>query len=567
MRARRARRRLSWVASHPAARPPLIPTPLLRRAFARIAPFVALSLVAGCRAPAVHVRDADREVYEIVRERREELAAGSPFTIARPDSTLRDRLLAGDVLDEPLDLMASLEIAAENSRQYQAQRERLYLAALDLTLERWEFSVKETGTFGAFLNGTGDDANTAGIFSLVGLRKLLGTGMSIIGDASIDLVRDVGHADAWDAVSNLSLNITQPFLRGFGRDIVTEPLTQAERNVLYEARAYERFRRTFAFDVSSRFFSILQREKVLENQIQNYDGLVVLRKRNEAFAEAGRLNEIQVDQARQNELSTENRVIETRQGLEAALDDFKFFLGLPIDTAIELDAGELLTLETWEELDVEFDEEDVLDVALSQRLDYLTDRDLVEDAERRVKVAADALRMGMDLELGASATSESNDLLDYRGSNVNWDATLTFDLPFDRLRERNTYRASLIALDVARRSAEESADAIRADLRDSIRRLSVAREGYAIQSGAVALAERRVESAQLNLEAGRADTRDVLEAQEDLVAAQNGTASAITEYILSGLGLYRDMELLRVSERGIEIDTEPLLARSEGVTP
>ena len=205
----------------------------------------------GCRTNAEYVEDADHEVYAIIQERRDALAAGEPFSIEPAGETLRARILAGQE-PEPLDLVACLRVAAESSREYQARREALYLEALDLTLERWRFSVQESGTFGAFLNGRGGDSETdAGVVSNFGLAKLLGTGLSMIGNIGFDLVRDVSSGDGWDAVSNLSLNITQPLLRGFGRDIVMETLTQVERDVLYEARRYERFRRTFAFDVAA----------------------------------------------------------------------------------------------------------------------------------------------------------------------------------------------------------------------------------------------------------------------------------------------------------------------------
>ena len=57
--------------------------------------------------------------------------------------------------------------------------------------------------------------------------------MFLVGDIGFDFTRDVLRSDAWDAVSRLSLGITQPLLRGFGEKVVREPLTQAERDVLY----------------------------------------------------------------------------------------------------------------------------------------------------------------------------------------------------------------------------------------------------------------------------------------------------------------------------------------------
>ena len=520
----------------------------------------ALALLASaCMAPDEYVLEADDAAYTIIQQRRDALAAGDPFTIEAPEGTLRQRLLEGHQLTA-LTLSELLIAAAENSRTYQDRRESLYLAALDLTLERWRFSWQPDAGATASVDGNGEQSGTAGVLSTVGVSKLLGSGAQVAGDVSVDIFRDIGSGDGWDAVSNLSLNISQPLLRGFGSQLVLEPLTQAERNVLYEARVYERFRRTFAYDVVSRFFGILRQVVTLSNERENAYSLTVLRERNEAFAEAGQLNEIEVDQARQNELSARNRVITAQRNLETQLDDFKLLLGLPIDVELPLDAADNLTLERWSFLLLDPPAQRVIDVALARRFDYLTSLQRVEDAGRKVAVAADDLRAGLDVVLSGNATSPEGKPANLGGgADRPWRLALDLDLPINNLPERNAYRESLITFKQAERSAQESADNITADLRDALRRLAAARESYGIQQNAVQLAERRVESTELNLEAGRASTRDVLESKDSLLQARNALTAELTDYILSGLALYRDMELLRVAEDGVSVDVEPLL--------
>ena len=66
-----------------------------------------------------------------------------------------------------------------------------------------------------------------------------------------------------------------------------------------------------------------------------------------------------------------------------------------------------------------------------------------------------------------------------------------------------------------------------------------------------------------NVEAGRADTRDILEAQEALLQAQNLTTAALIAHRLSQLALFRDMEILRVDETGIAVERSLLETRTE----
>ena len=527
-------------------------------------PVLLMALLAGCKSADEWRADADREVGEILAERQAELGVEAPFELERPADTLRTRLLgefeAGRAEPLTIDLVAALAIAAENSREWQDQRERLFRSALDLTLTRWNFAVQENGTLSAFLDGTGSQAESEGFLANFNLIKLLGWGTRFTGDIGIDFLRDVGSGDGWDAVSHLSLNITQPILRGFGRAIVEEPLTQAERDVLYEARAYERFRRTFAVRIADSFFRVLEQLDRLENEEANFQNLVKLRERNEAFAEAGRLTDIQVDQARQDEFRARDRLISARRDLEGALDDFKLTLGLPVELELALDEGGLRALEAWHGLRVDLAERDVVALALIHRLDHLTVVDRLVDAERGVLVAADALRLGLDLGVSADLASAEGRPLALHGDEITWGLDLGLDLPIDKIPERNAYRRTLIARDAAVRELEQSTDEVRSELRDALRRLAAARASYEIQQGAVGLAERRIESAALNLEAGRASTRDLLEAQDDLLTAQNDLAANLTDTILAGLELYRDMELLEVGEQGLQIDPDGLTA-------
>ena len=509
---------------------------------------------AACKSADEQRASADRAVYAILEARRAELGADTrTFTIEPPPDSLREQILGGKQLGT-LSLVAALDIAAENSRDYQTQKESLYLSALDLTLERFAFQVQKSGEFAALLNGDGDGADTASGAGNFGLTKLLGTGAQIVGDLGLSLARTLSSADGWDAVSNVSLAVTQPLMRGFGARIVMEPLTQAERNVVYEVRSFERFRRTFAVDVANRYFRILQQRDALNNEENNYDSLKALRVRNEELAKAGRVSQIDTDQALQDELRAKSSVITQTQRLESLLDDFKFFLGLPIDVAMELDQHELEQL-SGDEAPLP-DEKVCVEAALTHRLDYMNTLDTVDDRTRQVYVAADALRAGLDVGAAVHGTSKEGKPLAFDASSFDWSVTAVLDLPIDRIRERNDYRQSLISLVASKRSGEQQADTIRSDLRANLREAEARHETLQIQQNAVSLAERRVESTRLNLDAGRATTRDSLDAQQSLVLAQNAATAARLDYHLARLDLFRNIEALRVDERGLRIVTE-----------
>jgi outer membrane protein TolC len=141
-------------------------------------------------------------------------------------------------------------LAMINSREYQTRREDLYLAALPVTRERFSFAAQgffaenfireRTGALAQA--GKGDRA----IFQTnTGVGKLFSTGALLLfqfaNETVINLNRDLGTT----SVSTINLDFIQPLLRGAGRAVTLEPLTQAERNLLYNVRTYARFRKQF----------------------------------------------------------------------------------------------------------------------------------------------------------------------------------------------------------------------------------------------------------------------------------------------------------------------------------
>ena len=77
-------------------------------------------------------------------------------------------------------------------------------------------------------------------------------------------------------------------MRGSGRHIVQEPLTQAERNVIYAIYDFERFKRTFTVDIARGYLAVLQQMDEVDNTSQNYRSLKLRRGESRRLADAGR---------------------------------------------------------------------------------------------------------------------------------------------------------------------------------------------------------------------------------------------------------------------------------------
>jgi outer membrane protein TolC len=247
-------------------------------------------------------------------------------------------------------------------------------------------------------------------------------------------------------------------------------------------------------------------------------------------------------------------------------DEFNIFLGLPVGTPIQLDPAEFEKLRKDQPLLDAILEAEAIEHALAARLDYQNQLEQVVDSERRTRIAANALLPFLDVRVGYDSVSTPGVVLDH---SIDFDlvsAAVQYDFAIDRRAERNAYRASLIALQAAQRNADLEADRITANVREAIRNAKNARASYVIQTNAAELAARRVDSTRLNFDAGRAITRDVLEAQQALVDAQNTATTALIAFELSLLDLGLQIEALRVDASGIYFDQD-LIPELTGTEP
>ena len=165
--------------------------------------------------------------------------------------------------------------------------------------------------------------------------------------------------------SSLPLSFVQPFLRGGGRAVILEALTQAERNLVYQARIFAKFRQEFIVDMLTGG-SISQPGvgfalagfstggnndptigfiPVVQNMVE-----VDIDRRNVAYfeqlanlyqqlieGESSGLSRLQVDQVRSRLITARSALVTDVLTLRNTNDSFKQQLGLPPDTPMMVD--------------------------------------------------------------------------------------------------------------------------------------------------------------------------------------------------------------------------------------
>ena len=520
---------------------------------------VGLLALSGCLSPERAEKGADQTAEELTIAAWERAVGvtnifgiaygGDPIAPLVPDTNGIVRL----------SLKEALRIGSKNNRKFRTYKETVFVRALSLDSEAYVFSTTFSGMILGALSGDPEimkEAAGAGGDPTLAKRKFE-QGAVMAGNAAIDIarmIRDDWHSFAWTG----DMTMTIPLLRGAGRDVVREPLTQAERNLVYSIWTFERYRQTFALALAKAYFNVLKNLQNHRNSVDNVKRLEQNYSRAEMMFTAGRMDRIQTDQAKTDLLNARQTMITTMQSYLDALDSFKITLGLPPETPIELRDEELRALEQRMETLSAVTEDALADypveaVALADavrcRRDLAVSRGEAEDAERQVMIKADALRADLSVEGGATydATRKRRESVRDETSTR---AQVKFSMPWDRRRERNQYRQALVARDQAHRDYVECEDGVKNEVRAGYRNLVASRALYGNKVEAYKTACMRVEANDLFMQSGRSSMRDILEAESALLSARNALCSAVIDWWTSDLELRCATGAMEISQDG-----------------
>jgi outer membrane protein TolC len=499
--------------------------------------FILALLFTGCNTTSLK-KSADREVYKILKTKTEKVKAEEKAPLKNKSEPKKDSTPIH------LNLKDALLVAAKNNRDYQSQKESLYLKTLDLTYQRYQYRSKYTLSGGVSWNKNGDESVDADLN--LNLVKWLADGATATFSLGKDFLKYLTGSKEKSFQTALSFNLLQPLFKGSGRKIAQENLVQAERNIIYQIRSFLRYQRKFSVDTTKKYFSLLETKNSLINYKNNYESSKQTRGRLEMLEKAGREKAVDVDQARQREYAARQSLISAENRYKNSLDQFKIFLGLSPQKDILLDKEGLPEITEVNEESKKF-----IKFALEKRLDLISAYDQVEDTKRGLTIALDNLKntLNLNLNIASSSPEKSHPTLDFE--DPSYSAGLDYNFPLNKTPERNSYKSALISLERKKRGFIEKSDNIELEVRTAHRAFKEAHKTYLIQKKSLELAKKRVESANMLLQAGRTTTRDLLEAQDAYLNAGNSLAGAIVDYLISYLDFLKVSELLKINEKGI----------------
>ncbi len=450
-----------------------------------------------------------------------------------------------------LDLTGSLRQAQMTGRELLNAEEEYILAAIRLLLEKhlWSprffasISPQIVDRYAPFQQNT----TALEVVNQLGVTQRLPYGGQVEAAYVYSIAEQLREVatDRYVDSSSLVLSANVPLLRGAG-DIAREDLIQRERDLVYAARTFEDFRRSYLVSIARDYFDLLQQQREIANQENALKQLRALETRTAALVEAGRQAEFQKNIASNDVLVATSRLASQAERYVLALDRFKVRLGLQVSASVVI-KGEPLDLP-----EPDITPEAAGELALQYRLDLQTLRDRLEDQRRAVRNSKNLLLP--DLSVFGSA-SLGGDPFSQRAQPIfNPDRStvsggLTLNLPLDRETERLQLRASIIAFEQQQRALEQTRDNVIVDARSRVRAIERTRFALQLADRAVFINRRRMEEQELKADTVTAqDVVDTANALRDAENARDGAATdlknAILDYLVS-------TGQLRVSRAGL----------------
>lgn len=469
-----------------------------------------------------------------------------------------------------------LAYAFRHSRDFQSAKEELYLAALDLTLERhlWTprffgevsslYSIQQSPTADSKGNVSREPDNTLDSVARAGVRQKLPYGGEVVAEVINSLVRDVSNHITDGETGQALITADLPLLRGAG-PAAFESRFQAERNLIYAIRTFEGYRRSLVVSIAADYFNLQNLRQQINNTEQSVQSFSFIARQTQALMGGGRRTILDVQRADQERLVATNDRVDSIATYETALDNFKLRIGMPVETAIDVPlpaepgAGGPGAAEMADAAlrmpDVNAD--DAIVAALKYRLDLLNDLDRIGDAERGVNIAENNLLPDLRATSSVALNTRSDQagVGHYDDEYGVYKAGLTLEIPLDRMTERNALRRSQVTKNEAERTYEQSRQAVILQVRSAMRRVEQQQLSLQIQIKNRDLALLRRQASEDQMRRGSIGNRDLVEAENALLAARNRLSAAQAGLNLAVLQFRRDTGTLRVGDDGKWVDS------------
>lgn len=334
----------------------------------------------------------------------------------------------------------------------------------------------------------------------------------------------------------ISLQYTQPLLRGAWRELATSTQRESELNSRTADEHLRQVRQKLVLDVCLAYWDLVAARDALVVATSSLELAKTQVEQDQRRLEVGITAEVQVLQAQAEAATREEARLKAEVDLRKAADVLKQLLipgtdakmwdrsVVPITEPPEPDADESVV--AW---DVAFQ------IAIERRSELRQQRLAVDTAEVLHQRARGNQKPALDLDLTASSQGFSGDAGDAFETTARYDyptyrAALVFNYALGNTNGRNIERATWASIRAARLAYDELESKIVAEVRDGVRQVRYQAQAVRAADKSLELARRQLANEEARYQNDQSTTFQVLQFQQDLAKAMSSARSARSGY-------------------------------------
>ena len=359
------------------------------------------------------------------------------------------------------------------------------------------------------------------------LRASVGTQSQLIPGQTPESSADVLFYNA-----DTTLTVSQPLLRGFGRNVARRGLTAAELRRQDASWSQSMSEQQVAVDVAAAYYRVVSQQAFVEVARQSLLRARRLRDASEAKLDAGLVSQLDALRSQQLVSQAETQLFDAQSAVEDARDQLSFLMGRRDAAPFTVDAAVPRT--NADPIDVT----SATSIALANRLDLKSRIASSQDAENQIRFSKNQLLPQVDVNFALTRRETATGFKDSFGVDGFTFATFfTIAMPVDRTTQQVEYQAALI--DRQRRARE--VDTLERQIADNVKQVVRERDrlirNAAAAENSVELSRREVEVAQLRYENGLSNNLDVVTAEAGLLQAESRRIQALADSAVASLRL------------------------------
>ena len=431
-----------------------------------------------------------------------------------------------------LTLRQAVGEALRASPQLEAPEDGRTLAAIRERQAAARFGIKFNPQFQTGTDPIGLSSSSVGV--VVSKQLLSGTVIRLQADS---IQFGTGSGELRDA--GYTVGISQPLLRGW-KSVASADLIQARRGVQSAETARIDARQRLIVQVAETYFEVVKAKRLAAVAEQGLERAQLLKVMSEARSRVGLATELDVLRADLLASQAEAVLVAQRDALENARDGLTRLIGRDGGDHIEVVDGDPLALNVApvQSLDM------TIDAAVARRPDVREARERIGDARRQEKVVRWNVLPPVNLELGYTQRGLGPGENIYGQWMNGWRFGLSSNYAIDRSDEAASAAAAAVSVRAAERDARDTERKAADEIRRAYRAQDRAAATLAIQLKAVDMALRQLRLAKLRYESGIAGNLDVIDAENNLMAAGTARITAEIDQALAALAVSRATGIL-----------------------